>query len=92
MREIPSIEQLRQRPALKALEEEYGRAAVVAALREEASSVRSAAASGRDVPDDVAEAIVRAVPGRLAAARAPSLRPVINATGVIIHTNWAARR
>ena len=87
MREIPSIEQLRQRPALKALEDEYGRAAVVAALREEASSVRSAAASGRDVPDDVAEAIVRAVPGRLAASRSTSLRPVINATGVIIHTN-----
>ena len=86
MRQIPSIEQLRQRPALKALEEEYGRAAVVAALREEASSVRHAAASG-SVPDDVAEAIVRAVPDRLAALRAPSLRPVINATGVIIHTN-----
>jgi L-seryl-tRNA(Ser) seleniumtransferase len=87
MRQIPSIEQLRQRPALRALEAEYGRAAVVAALREEASSVRSAAAAGRAVPDDVAEAIVRGVPGRLAAARAASLRSVINATGVIIHTN-----
>jgi L-seryl-tRNA(Ser) seleniumtransferase len=87
MRDIPSIEQLRQRPALRALEEEYGRAAIVTALREEASSVRSAAAAGREVPEDVAEAIVRAVPERLAALRAPSLRPVINATGVIVHTN-----
>ena len=39
------------------------------------------------MPEDVAEAIVRAVPGRLAASRSTSLRPVINATGVIIHTN-----
>ena len=36
MRDIPSIEQLRQRPAMQALEEEFGRAAVVEALREEA--------------------------------------------------------
>ena len=70
-----------------ALEEEYGRAAVVEALREEASAFRGAAAAGRGVPDDVAEAIVRGVPGRLAASHAASLRPVINATGVIIHTN-----
>jgi L-seryl-tRNA(Ser) seleniumtransferase len=71
---------------LRALEAEYGRAAVVAALREEAASLRSAAAGG-SVPDDVAEAIVRGVPDRLAASHTASLRPVINATGVIIHTN-----
>ena len=70
-----------------ALEEEFGRAAVVDALREEASALRGAVAAGHAVPDDVAEAIVRAVPGRLAAALAHSLRPVINATGVIVHTN-----
>ena len=87
MRDIPSIEQLRQRPAMLALEEQFGRTAVVEALREEASAFRGAAAAGRAVPEDVAEAIVRAVPGRLAASRSTSLRPVINATGVIIHTN-----
>jgi L-seryl-tRNA(Ser) seleniumtransferase len=87
MRQIPSIEQMRQRPALRALEEQYGRAAVVAALREEAALVRRTAAAGGAVPDDVAETIVRGVPDRLAGSRAASLRPVINATGVIIHTN-----
>ena len=87
MRDIPSIEQLRQRPTMLALEEQFGRTAVVEALREEASAFRGAAAAGRAVPEDVAEAIVRAVPGRLAASRSTSLRPVVNATGVIIHTN-----
>ncbi len=87
MREIPSIEQLRQRPAMRALEEEFGRAVVVQALRDEAAALRQAAASGGSLPDDVGEAITGAVPGRLAAAGAGSLRQVINATGVIIHTN-----
>lgn len=87
MRAIPSIEQLRQRPDVRALEEKFGRAAVVDALREEAGALRRAAASGAHVPDDVPEAIARAVPARLAAATRRSLRPVINATGVIVHTN-----
>ena len=87
MREIPSIEQLRQRPALRALETEFGREAVVQALREEAAALRQAAASGAPLPADVPDAIVRAVPGRLAASGAASLRSVINATGVVIHTN-----
>jgi L-seryl-tRNA(Ser) seleniumtransferase len=87
MRAIPSIEQLRQRPGMRALEETFGRVAVVEALREEAAALREAAGSGTVLPDDVAEAITRAVPARLAAARTGSLREVINATGVIVHTN-----
>jgi L-seryl-tRNA(Ser) seleniumtransferase len=87
MRAIPSIEQLRQRPDVRALEERFGRAAVIDALREEAAALRRTAASGAHVPDDVPEAIARAVPARLAAAARRSLRPVINATGVIVHTN-----
>ena len=72
---------------MQALEQQYGRAAVVAALREEASLLRNTAAAGGSMPEDVGEALVRSVPARLAASHAPSLRPVINATGVIIHTN-----
>ena len=72
---------------MQALEESFGRAAVVNALREEAAAVRHAAASGAALPDDVADAIAKAVPARLAASRTGSLREVINATGVIIHTN-----
>jgi L-seryl-tRNA(Ser) seleniumtransferase len=87
MRAIPSIEQLRQRPAMRALEQEFGRAAVVEALREEAAALRAAAAAGRGLPEDISEAIEQAVPSRLADASSASLREVINATGVIVHTN-----
>ena len=38
VRTIPSIEQLRQRPAILALEPRYGRTAVVEALRAEAAA------------------------------------------------------
>ena len=72
---------------MQALEAEFGRAAVVAALRDEAAALRDAAASGAELPPDVPEAIARAVPRRLAASAAASLREVVNATGVIVHTN-----
>ena len=88
MRSIPSIEQLRQRDAMRPLEAQYGRAAVVEALRDEAAAVRGQAAAG-DVSDVsyVMAAIERGVAARLATSTAPSLRRMINATGVIIHTN-----
>jgi L-seryl-tRNA(Ser) seleniumtransferase len=85
MRSIPSIEQLRQRPAMLALEARYGRAAVVDALRAEAAATRDSESEAPG-PAGVAEAIERGTIDRLAAG-GPSLRRVINATGVIIHTN-----
>ena len=86
MRSIPSIEQLRQRPKLLALEPTYGRAAIVNALRAEAAALRAEPADGQ-APDDVVNAIERAAIVRLTSECAPSLRRVINATGVIVHTN-----
>jgi L-seryl-tRNA(Ser) seleniumtransferase len=87
MRNIPSIEQLRQRPALRVLEAQYGRAAIVDALRAEAEAVRRRAREGTPPVDDIATAIEHALPARLASMSGASLRRVINATGVIIHTN-----
>ncbi len=85
-RSIPSIEQLRQRQAMRELEATYGRAAVVDALRAEASVIRArlADSDGLDVVMETMEAAIRA---RLDADHAPSLVAVINATGVIVHTN-----
>jgi L-seryl-tRNA(Ser) seleniumtransferase len=87
MRDIPSIDRLLQRPAIRAMEAEFGHAAVVDALRAAAAAVRQRVAAGGPEPADVAAALELEVPGRVAAHAAPSLRPVINATGVILHTN-----
>ncbi len=87
MRSIPSIEQLRQRPAMRPLEAQYGRAALVVALRQDAAGWRQRVRAGEDLAGDAAEVIERAVPQRLSAMSSGSLRRIINATGVIVHTN-----
>jgi L-seryl-tRNA(Ser) seleniumtransferase len=91
---IPSVEQLRQRPDVRSLESTYGREAVLGAIRAEAARLRDALAHGQqqpgphpDTPGGAAEQIVRALPARLAGDWTASLRPVINATGVVLHTN-----
>jgi L-seryl-tRNA(Ser) seleniumtransferase len=99
-RVIPSIEQLLQRDAVRALAQRYGREAVTEALRGEADSLRQrlgrTAADGPDAPEDptlpadtasAIAAIEQGLARRLQHHFAPSLRAVINATGVIIHTN-----
>ena len=87
---LPSIDDLRQRPALGALEAEYGPAAVLSALRAETDSLRQEL-SGLTPPvgdrESAALAIEHGVTERLGRTFAPSLVAVINATGVIVHTN-----
>ena len=90
LRVIPSIEQLRQREAIRRLEAQYGRDASVRALREETDVLRHII---RESPekvtgtDDAARHIEEAAATRLRTTLIPSLRPLINATGVIVHTN-----
>ena len=86
LRAIPSIDRLCQRPGVAALEARYGRQAVVTALRAESEHIRAAITAGTTSADP-AEAIEAAASRRLARESTPSLRPVVNATGVIIHTN-----
>jgi L-seryl-tRNA(Ser) seleniumtransferase len=69
-----------------ALEARYGRRAVVDALRAEADHLR-AVVTQRTSFQDPGAAIEEAAARRLARESSASLRPVINATGVIIHTN-----
>jgi len=84
------VEQLRQREAMRALETRYGRHAVVDALRGETGALRDELSAGRIAAvtvEDAVERIETGVEARLRAAMRPSLVRVINATGVIVHTN-----
>ena len=94
LRLIPSIDWLRQRPRVKQLELHFGRPAIVDALRRAAAAVRGDLArpagpggGAERGQEAIAEAIEARAASDLAASVQPSLRPVVNATGVLIHTN-----
>ena len=80
---------MRQRHGVRGLEAAFGAAATVAALRAGAEGLRRAIAAGSGPADAEAAAagIEAAARDALAATARGSLRPVINATGVVIHTN-----
>ncbi len=87
VRQIPSIDALLQVPALSSRLAHDGHATVVDAIREAAQSWRSRLKSGTAADFDVQKWIVDESLRLLDEAAVASLRPVINATGVILHTN-----
>ncbi len=87
---IPSIDLVLSRPRVLALIETYGRNQVVAAARAAADALRGDAATIVDAPKTSEQALDwldDRITSDLRARLLPSLRRVINATGVIVHTN-----
>ena len=80
-RRLPAVERLVAAAAADDLSA-YGRAAFTEAIRAVLADIRAAAGV---VPDDTE--IRAAAAERLAAERRPSLRPVFNLTGTVLHTN-----
>lgn len=87
-RSIPPVDALLEAPAFEALLTAYPRTRVVVAIRDSMDRVRESIAQG-SIPDDPSDAVLYAsmAEAALAAADVPSLRRVINATGVVLHTN-----
>ncbi|MEE2792711.1 MAG: L-seryl-tRNA(Sec) selenium transferase, partial [Acidobacteriota bacterium] len=91
LRTLPSIDHLRQRAVIRALETDYGPVAALAALRTVVEDLRQQIGGPNPPPLDDREhaaiTIERHTALKLAAEFEPSLTSVINATGVIVHTN-----
>ena len=85
LRELPSVDVLLQQPHTRRLTEAYGRDLTLDALRSALQGARDAVRAGQPVPS--AEVLLESAQRNLAEWTAPSLVPVINATGVILHTN-----
>ncbi len=85
LRGLPSVDRVLSHPRLAELLRQYVRDAVVDAVRDQLEAARRAAAAGGPVPT-VAE-VVEAVASQTAAQASRWPQPVINATGVILHTN-----
>ena len=93
LRAIPSVDELLLQPRLVTLAEKSGRALVTRSVRQVLADFRArlkneplqSAVPNPEIFDSAD--IVAAVVAKVEAALAPSLRRVINATGVVLHTN-----
>ena len=82
LRELPSVDELVGRKELEALAAQHGRPLVVAAARAALAAAREDVQSGYPA-GDLVQRTANQVAGRLR----PKLRRVLNATGVVVHTN-----
>lgn len=85
LRFLPSVDSVLVDERIQSLVKVFSHQTMTGLIRQEIERVRSNVAGGGEVPpfDVLVEAIVR----RVDDLRQPGLRPVINATGVILHTN-----
>jgi L-seryl-tRNA(Ser) seleniumtransferase len=85
LQRLPGVDALLQNPAVGELAQKYGRTLTVEAIRSCLDKARREIRDGRQCPSEAA--LVSVVSERLAAWGRPTLRPAINATGVVVHTN-----
>ncbi|WP_290690962.1 MULTISPECIES: L-seryl-tRNA(Sec) selenium transferase [unclassified Haematobacter] len=85
LRALPSVDRLLATDTGRALQEAHGRQPVTDALRALLGEAREAALRGAEVP--AAEALLNTLADRLHAAGRSALRPVLNLTGTVLHTN-----
>ena len=85
LRELPSVDRLLSSAEAQSWIEIYGRSLAVGAIREVLEQVRTRYSQEGEIPGP--EALLGEVERRLSSWTAPTLQPVINASGVIIHTN-----
>jgi L-seryl-tRNA(Ser) seleniumtransferase len=84
-RSLPSVDRLLNSVSAKPLLETYGRPLTLQAIRESIDLTRSSIQEGKNSVSE--DEILERANGLLRDWTAPSLVPVINATGVILHTN-----
>ena len=88
MASIPSIDRVLQSREMQAPIAAYGRQITTMLLREVVANLRAQGVGGQDISADITiSAIVKQTKRRLDDLAAPSLRPVLNLTGTVLHTN-----
>ncbi len=84
-RKLPSVDSLLREPSVALLAAEHGHAPTTEALRELLTEARREISSGQPAP--APNVWPTQLERHLRARNVPLLRPVINATGIVIHTN-----
>lgn len=93
-RDLPQIQALLDHPAIAEVVARYSHGETVAALRRITGALRVAILDNQApaLPDFASHAFAATLARDIEAARASSLRPVINASGILIHTNLGRAR
>jgi L-seryl-tRNA(Ser) seleniumtransferase len=86
LRALPKVDDLLRREDVAALEGVHGHTLTLEALREALDATRGAIRAG-EATEVSADTIAEAAASRLKAKARRSLRRVINATGIVVHTN-----
>ena len=87
-RRLPSVDEVLRQDWARTLEERHGRASILRHLRALLDDARESVSRGDSAElADIVSSLSGRLARRLERAAAPSLVPVINATGVVIHTN-----
>jgi len=87
LRKIPKIDLLMKHSEFGKMAEIYGKESLKEALREVVNEIREKIKNGEPVVIPEVEEIIKETEMRIRERTAPTLRKVINATGIIIHTN-----
>jgi L-seryl-tRNA(Ser) seleniumtransferase len=87
-RSLPSVHDVLEAPPVQAVAPDHAHEVIVAAVRAELADLRQRLRRGEALDGAVAvEAVAAQVAARLGREFRPKLRPVINATGIVLHTN-----
>jgi L-seryl-tRNA(Ser) seleniumtransferase len=87
-RRLPAVNDILAVGAVRALTDRLGNAAVKEAVRAELDALRDRLAKGETLDDELSvDAVAVRVTARLEQTHAPKLVSVINATGIVLHTN-----
>jgi L-seryl-tRNA(Ser) seleniumtransferase len=83
---LPSVDSLLVQPEIASLKQRYGHTAVVASLRHRLAALREALSSQPDLECDLGK-LISDCSQHLANQFKPSLQPLFNLTGTVLHTN-----
>jgi L-seryl-tRNA(Ser) seleniumtransferase len=84
-RSLPSVEKVLSDERVSQLEQTYPRSMLLDLVREHLERDRLSIAAGNSCPS--IDEIVESICAQLQALESPVLRPIVNASGIIIHTN-----
>lgn len=87
-RHLPAVHDILQTESIRALAGSYAHEVIVAAIRQELTECRTRLSEGTGIDGQAtAEALAARTAQRLGRELQPKLRTVINATGIVLHTN-----